>query len=128
MQASAVDYPQFFRRLCDFQREGSSPLRDDNILDRERFDAWAAIYAARLAAEHSDDRERAVRMKQVNPKYVLRNWVAQSAINAARQGDFTVVNDVLKLLQSPFAEWPEHAQYAQPPPDWGRRMSISCSS
>jgi len=128
MQASAVDYPQFFRRLAGFRTTADrDPLRDD-IVDRARFDAWAANYRTRLLAENSNDDERAARMRRVNPKYVLRNWVAQGAIAAAKQGDFGTVNTVLKLVQSPFDEWPEHEHYAQPPPDWGRRMSISCSS
>lgn len=125
LQASAADYPQFFRKLGE--PAGAAALRDD-IVDRARFDAWAARYQARLAAEHSNDAERSARMRRTNPKYVLRNWVAQTAIDAAGQGDFSVVNDVLKLVQAPFDDWPELARYAAPPPDWGRRMEISCSS
>lgn len=128
LQANAVDYPVFFRRLCDFRAGEPNDFLRNDIIDRARFDAWAALYAARLQAENSNDQTRAADMRQVNPKYVLRNWVAQTAIDAAKQGDFGVVNDVLKLVQQPFAEWPQHERYAALPPDWGRQMEISCSS
>jgi uncharacterized protein YdiU (UPF0061 family) len=67
-------------------------------------------------------------MLVVNPKYVLRNHLGELAIRAARQKDYSVVADLLKVLQSPFDEHPQYAAYAGFPPDWAAGIEISCSS
>jgi uncharacterized protein YdiU (UPF0061 family) len=67
-------------------------------------------------------------MLSSNPKYVLRNHLGELAIRAARQKDFSVVADLLKVLQSPFDEHPEHEGFAGFPPDWAAGIEISCSS
>jgi uncharacterized protein YdiU (UPF0061 family) len=100
----------------------------DLFLDREAFDAWAGRYSERLRAEASDDVERAARMNRVNPKFVLRNHLAELAIQRARDGDFSEVQRLLKVLQRPYDEQPEHAAYADFPPDWAQHLEVSCSS
>jgi uncharacterized protein YdiU (UPF0061 family) len=67
-------------------------------------------------------------MNAVNPKYVLRNYMAQAAIEAAKQGDYSEVNLLLDILQSPYKEHPEAEKYAGLPPDWADQLSVSCSS
>ena len=67
-------------------------------------------------------------MRAVNPKYVLRNWVAQEAIEACEAGDDTVVNAVLDVVRTPYDEHPEHAAWAEPAPPQYRGLSVSCSS
>lgn len=128
LQESSADYPRFFRGLCAFSVAGGNPALRDDIVNRERFDAWAARYAARLAIEGVGDAERTARMKRVNPKFVLRNWLLQVAIDKASAGDDSEVDLLLNVMHAPFDEWPEHERLAAPPPDWGRRMAISCSS
>ena len=71
---------------------------------------------------------RAVRMNRVNPKFVLRNHLAQTAIERAQQGDFGEVTRLLQVLEHPFDEQPEHAAYADHPPAWARQIEVSCSS
>lgn len=100
----------------------------DHFIDREAFDAWAGRYRARLAAENSDDAERAARMNRVNPKYVLRNHLAENAIRRSREGDHGEVQRLLKVLSRPFDEQPESASDAALPPDWARQLEVSCSS
>ena len=58
----------------------------------------------------------------------LRNWMAESAIRRARDGDFGEVEAVLQCLRKPFDDQPLNARYAAPPPDWAERLSVSCSS
>ncbi len=129
LQQSAVDYTIFFRRLCDFVADAPNPGLRDLFVDREGFDRWSNQYSIRLAAEQSRDGERSTRMKQANPKYILRNYLAQQAIDKAqREQDFSEVNNLLRVLQDPFAEHPEQEHYAAFPPDWGKRLEISCSS
>jgi uncharacterized protein YdiU (UPF0061 family) len=100
----------------------------DNFLQRDKFDAWAARYRARLALEASEDAERAARMKRINPKFVLRNHLVQTAIERAQRGDFSEVERLLNVLERPFDEQPEHEADAGYPPDWASQLSVSCSS
>ena len=121
MAADRCDFTITFRAL-------SGPAARDHFVDRAAFDAWAARYAARLAAEGSVDAERVVRMNRVNPKFVLRNHLAQTAIERAQRGDFDEIARLLKVLSRPFDEQPDHAAYAAFPPDWAQSIEVSCSS
>ena len=67
-------------------------------------------------------------MLAINPKYVLRNYMAQTAIEKAQQGDYSEVELLLKVLQNPFDDHPQAEKYAGLPPDWAGGISVSCSS
>ena len=82
----------------------------------------------RLAKEPLSDDARAIAMNLVNPKYVLRNHLAQIAIEAAEKGDFTQLQRLYGVLQHPFDEQPENAAYAGLPPEWASTLEVSCSS
>lgn len=134
MAAGHSDFTITFRRLAGFSTaEGADnhAIRD-LFIDRDAFDAWAQRYTARLHAEHSQDSARAAAMNQVNPRFVLRNHLAEQAIQQARAGDFSEVQQLLKVLQHPYDEkadeQPEHAAYADFPPDWAQTLEVSCSS
>jgi len=125
-----ADYPRFFRALGDFKE---APGAADETLremfsDPSGFDAWAADYRARLSGERSADAARKASMDSVNPEYVLRNYLAQNAIARAEGGDYSEIQKLLELLRDPFAEQPGVEEYAAPPPAWGRRLVLSCSS
>lgn len=106
----------------------NAPLRD-LFIDRTAFDAWAARYAAALRQQGSNDAERAAAMRRVNPKYILRNHLAEVAIRrAADHRDYSEVDRLHRLLAHPFDEQPEHEAYAAEPPDWARQLELSCSS
>jgi len=126
-----VDYTIFLRRLCDFDSRPdatNAPLRD-LFLDRAAFDAWAARYAASLRAMGSVDTERSAAMRSVNPKYILRNHLAEVAIRrAADHRDYSEIERLHVLLKRPFDEQPEFEAYAAEPPDWARKIEVSCSS
>ncbi|MDH5179863.1 MAG: YdiU family protein [Gammaproteobacteria bacterium] len=129
MQANQVDYTILFRRLGGFVPGDKNTALRDLFLDREGFDHWAARYAARLAQEHSNDTERCARMHGVNPKYILRNYMAELAIRKAQdERDYSLVDDLFRLLQQPFAEQPEFERFAGHPPEWAGQISVSCSS
>jgi uncharacterized protein YdiU (UPF0061 family) len=130
MHANRADFTLTFRRLSHVSKhDGSSdaPVRD-LFLDRTAFDAWAADYRKRLQAEPPDDAERAAAMNRVNPKYVLRNHLAEQAIRAAQEKDFTETERLLAILAQPFDEQPEYEAYAGLPPDWAMSLEVSCSS
>nr|WP_197986389.1 MULTISPECIES: YdiU family protein [unclassified Massilia] len=130
MQASHVDFTLLFRRLGNLRVEDQSsdePLRD-LFIDRPAFDAWALRYRERLGRESRTDAERRSAMNLVNPKYVLRNYLAQQAIEHAQNGDYSVVRELLAVLEQPFDEQPGKEQYAALPPDWAAHLEVSCSS
>jgi uncharacterized protein YdiU (UPF0061 family) len=130
MQANGVDFTLFFRRIGGLRAAdagGDEPLRD-LFIDRPAFDAWAGQYRARLQAEASDDAARQLAMNKINPKYVLRNYLAQVAIEKAQNKDFSEVERLLAVLRRPYDEQPEHDHYAALPPDWASHLEVSCSS
>ncbi len=130
MAGERTDYTIAMRRLCDFASaaDAQDTALRDLFIDRPAFDAWAARYRERLAAEASVDAERQARMRAVNPKYILRNHLAEQAIQAARAGDFAPTQRLLQVLEHPFDEQPGHDEYAALPPDWAQHLEISCSS
>jgi serine/tyrosine/threonine adenylyltransferase len=133
MAKGAADFTITFRRLCDWRSDlppddaANAPVRD-LFLDREGFDVWARRYSERLQSEGSVDVERAGRMRRVNPVYVLRNHMAETAIRQARQGDFSEVARLHRLLQNPFEAQSGAEADAGFPPDWATAIEVSCSS
>ena len=130
LQAGHVDFTLFFRRLGELKKEEASadaPLRD-LFIDRAAFDSWVWQYRNRLAQEPRDDHARRLAMHAVNPKYILRNYLAQAAIERAQAGDFSEVARLRAILEKPFDEQPEHDEYAALPPDWASQLEVSCSS
>jgi uncharacterized protein YdiU (UPF0061 family) len=130
LQASHVDFTLFFRRLGELKLDDTTadePLRD-LFIDRAAFDGWAVQYRARLRQEQSTDAQRRLAMHAVNPKYVLRNYLAQVAIEKAGKKDFSEIARLLAVLEKPFDEQPENEAYAALPPDWASHLEVSCSS
>jgi len=134
MHANRADFTLTFRHLANVSKHGAKhgTQGDANVrdlfLDRAAFDAWANDYRARLALEPRGDAARAEAMNRVNPKFVLRNHLAQTAIERAAQKDFSEVERLARVLSRPFDEQPGHAAYAGLPPDWASSLEVSCSS
>ena len=128
LAAGNVDYTIFWRRLSHWaamQDPVDASVRD-LFLDRTGIDAWLLRFAGVHAADARALASR--RMLAANPKFVLRNHLGELAIRAARQKDFGVLADLLKVLQSPFDEHPHYESFASFPPDWAAGIEISCSS
>jgi uncharacterized protein YdiU (UPF0061 family) len=122
-----IDYTLFFRGLSNLHSRGGAPVRD-LFVDRSVADAWLARYQQRLGEEDVSHEERETAMLATNPKYILRNYLAEQVILEARNCDYEPMKALLAVLKRPFDEQPENEQYAAPPPDWGRHLNISCSS
>lgn len=130
LQETQVDFTIFFRKLSTFsseEEELNTSIRD-LFLNRQAFDDWSIQYKKRLKKESFSDKERGLNMNQVNPKYILRNYLLQTAIEKAEQGDFSEVQKLLLIVSKPFDEQPENETYAGFPPDWSKEISVSCSS
>lgn len=128
MQGGAVDYPNFFRALGEQSAEAAVQTLREDFVDLAGFDAWAADYCARVARDGGSVEERRSRMHAVNPRYSLRNYLAQQAIEAAEAGDFAPLHELHAVLSRPFEEQPGKERYTERPPEWGRHLEISCSS
>lgn len=128
LAADKVDFTIFWRRLSHWVRDeapAGNSVRD-LFLDRAGFDAWLLFFSELLA--QTPRALAADLMLKTNPKYVLRNHLGEQAIQAARQKDFSMVADLLRVLETPYDEHPEFEAWAGFPPDWAAQISISCSS
>lgn len=126
MAREGSDYTRTFRMLSETEQlSPASPLRDE-FIDRAAFDSWFTQYRTRLQTEQIDDAKRQRAMKRVNPAMVLRNWLAQRAIDAAEKGDFQELHRLHEALRDPWRD--RQDEYVQRPPDWGKRLEVSCSS
>ncbi|MOA11406.1 hypothetical protein D3C78_1313440 [compost metagenome] len=126
LAAGRVDYTVFWLRLTEAVASGDfTPVRD-LFLDREGWDAWLQTYSALLV--HIDAATAAAGMRRSNPRFVLRNHLGELAIRAAEQGDFSVLRQLQQVLERPYDDHPEHAQWAGFAPEWASSIAISCSS
>ena len=93
---------------------------------------WFDSYLERLKEEEISDDERGIEMNKVNPKYVLRNYMAQLAIDKANKDDFSLIEELYEMLKKPYDEQPEYEQWFAKRPDWARDKvgcsMLSCSS
>ena len=150
LQLAETDMTIFYRRLASLELDATpvaqidvpafiQPLLDAYYVPEQltpettaRIAAWLRRYHDRVREEGTDDETRRRRMNAVNPKYVLRNYLAQLAIDKAEQGDPSLVHDLLELLRHPYDEQPDKEAYAQKRPDWARQRPgcsmLSCSS
>ena len=128
MQGRAVDYTNFFRELGDSPAEQALARLREDFVDLHGFDSWAQAYLRRSERDGIDQAARQIRMQAANPKYILRNYLAQQVIEAAEQGDYEPVRELHRVLSRPFDEQPGMERYAQRPPEWGKHLEISCSS
>ncbi|QKJ87016.1 Protein adenylyltransferase [Paramixta manurensis] len=128
MAQEGSDYTRTFRLLSHTeQRQAQSPLRDE-FIDRAAFDRWYSVYQQRLLREERSDTERQRVMLSVNPAVILRNYLAQQAIELAEQDDISALTRLHQALSRPFDDAPEFADLMKRPPDWGKRLEVSCSS
>lgn len=149
LASERTDYTLFWRRFsqavaagrADMDRHASPAMTDpelpvtaseawqsmdDLFIDRARWQAWLARYT-----ERTDPARWPVmgqHMLRTNPKFVLRNHLAETAIRQAQAGDFSEIETLHMLLKSPFDEHPGFEAYANLPPDWAAQLEISCSS
>lgn len=128
LASNRTDYTRFLRQLACIDRDGNQPLID-LVMNRKQAEQWLVAYRQRCESESEVDwPTRCAAMRQVNPKYILRNYLAQQAIEKAEQGDMSEVLLLAKVLATPFDEHDEHAHLAKLPPEWGKQLEISCSS
>ncbi|KAM5282431.1 protein adenylyltransferase SelO-like isoform 2-T2 [Hipposideros larvatus] len=138
MEKTETDFTMTFRQLSEVTQ---SQLQELNIPQQfwalktiskhQLFPAWVSQYLLRLKSNMNDsDSERRKRMTTVNPRYVLKNWMAESAVQKAERNDFSEVHLLQQVLQRPFQKHSaaEKAGYSSPTPVWAKDLRVSCSS
>lgn len=129
LHRSRADFTLSFRRLADLDSRADTPDPGrDHIADPVGYDAWVARYRQRLRLESSDDAARAQGMNAVNPLYLLRNHLAQTAIERAENGDYEYTERLRRTLLNPYVEQADAADLAAEPPPDRRHIAVSCSS
>jgi len=143
LQASETDMTIFFRKLSDFKKEfpeqGIKLVENafykideihDNLLNN--WQQWFSEYAKRLKEEPIPFSERQKKMNKVNPKYVLRNYMAQLAIDKVETNDSSLIEELYQILKKPYEEQPEFEHWFAKRPEWARHKvgcsMLSCSS
>lgn len=124
------DYTFFFRQLCIYKRDNHNSLKEiwEYYGEREELKAWLKKYDLRLELEDSHNDERSLRMLRNNPKYVLRNYIAQEVIEDVEKGSSQQLETWLNILSSPFDDHPGFHSYASPTPPAKKDYVVSCSS
>jgi serine/tyrosine/threonine adenylyltransferase len=129
LQANKADFTLFFRYLATIDTDQRCR---DLMLDWVTFDTWRVKYLARLKSEKTSAGLRRSTMLSANPAYVLRNHLAEQAIQLARgdkgEVNYSEISRLLKVLESPFSESVEFEAYGELPPSWASELSVSCSS
>lgn len=143
LQLTETDMTIFFRNLSDFNsttptnglqiiRESFYDIKSVTEAIKDRWNLWFDSYADRLQRESISAKAKKENMNKVNPKYVLRNYMAQLAIDDANKGDYKLIDELYNLLKQPYAEQPKHQKWFAKRPEWARHKvgcsMLSCSS
>jgi len=126
LQDAYVDYTIFFRTLSRYDGE-RTPLYDI-AMNPVAIDEWLNLYDERLSKEIQEQNERQRLMLHTNPKYVLKNYMIQKAIDLAEKGDFSMVETLLCIARKPYEELNEFEHLAQETPEEHKNVCLSCSS
>jgi len=140
MHRAELDMTLFFRSLAKIDLEApQSVILQDAFYHRESFDlyaadmdTWLAGWVERVRSDNESRAIRVARMNAVNPCYVLRNYLAQQAIDLAEKGDAGMIHELLDVLRHPYDEQAGREAFAAKRPDWARHKAgcsmLSCSS
>ncbi|XP_060136830.1 protein adenylyltransferase SelO isoform X1 [Zootoca vivipara] len=138
MEDTKADFTMTFRELSEISEDQLQSISIpkefwalQDVAKHKLFSSWVVLYLLRLKRNLGDsDSKRSKRMMNINPRYVLRNWMAESAAQKAERNDFSEVHLLQQVLQHPFQRQAvaERAGYAQHPPAWAKDIKVSCSS
>jgi len=124
LEKCKIDYTPFFYNLSIDNINAIRVMSEDI----ENFNLWHKEYTQRVQEENKSQQQRLEKMRKINPKYVLKNYMLQDAISLAKNGDYTLVNDLLKIAQNPYEEHKAYEKYAFATPKGADGLICSCSS
>ena len=148
LRVAETDMTLFYRNLANVDAESQTKQTDDDLISpllnayyapneltpdhKAQIGNWIRTYIKRIQKEGTPNETRKTNMNATNPKYVLRNYLAQLAIDKAEAGDNTGVQELLNVLRKPYDEQLGKEEYAQKRPEWARHRAgcsmLSCSS
>ncbi len=144
LQLIETDMTIFFRNLSDVTKADTALIAFSKIKDAfykendlneiilKKWQDWFENYSIRINQETLPNAERKEQMNIVNPKYVLRNYMAQLCIDDADKGDYSLLNELYEMLKKPYDEQPNSQKWFAKRPDWARDKvgcsMLSCSS
>lgn len=130
LESSGADYSRSMRALALLGSTDEPQLAAEigSSWTTSQWQQWRSDYSELVGSSALRSATRRRAMNAVNAKYILRNYLAEQAIEAAEAGDYQQVERLFKVLQHPYDEQPEHHRLAAVPPAWAERISVSCSS
>jgi uncharacterized protein YdiU (UPF0061 family) len=123
MESEKLDYTNTFRNLTQALTNKVTPELDSAVAK-----SWIVSFQERQTKEGLSLDKKVISMNQVNPKFILRNYMAQEAIEAAQNNNFSALETLIIILSKPFEEHEEFQNFANKSPAWAKDLEISCSS
>ena len=123
MESEKLDYTNTFRNLTQAITEVKT-----NELNSDIAISWVKSYQERHNKESASNAKKILLINANNPKYILRNYMAQEAIDAAEDADFSALETLIEVIISPYNEQEKYEHFANRSPDWANNLEISCSS
>ncbi|WP_191603351.1 protein adenylyltransferase SelO [Marinomonas algicola] len=128
LKKESLDYTLFFRALSNMASPSDYSIILDDVVDRVSMSKWLDLYVDKRQKETVDWNDSKIEMLKINPKFILRNYLAQQVIQEAEQGNYLPFRRLLYVLQAPFSEHVECEDLSLRPPEWAKDLEVSCSS
>ena len=122
MEVQNLDFTRTFRSLSNILKTNNSIKVDDSLK------SWSQKFKERHDIEIADIDSRITQMNEMNPKFILRNYMLQNAIDQAEEGSYKEIDILMKLITKPFEENIEYERYSEESPEWAKSLGLSCSS
>ena len=122
MEVQKLDFTRTFRSLSNILKTNNSIKVDDSLK------SWSQKFKERHDIEIADIDSRITEMNEINPKFILRNYMLQNAIDQAEEGSYKEIDILMKLITKPYEENLEYERYSEESPEWAKSLGLSCSS
>ena len=122
MEVQKLDFTRTFRSLSNILKTNNSIKVDDSLK------SWSQKFKERHDIEIADINSRITQMNEMNPKFILRNYMLQNAIDQAEEGSYKEIDILMKLITKPYEENLEYERYSEESPEWAKSLGLSCSS
>ena len=122
MEVQKLDFTRTFRSLSNILKTNNSIKVDDSLK------SWSQKFKERHDIEIADIDSRITQMNEMNPKFILRNYMLQNAIDQAEEGSYKEIDILMKLITKPYKENLEYERYSEESPEWAKSLGLSCSS
>ena len=122
MEVQKLDFTRTFRSLSNILKTNNSIKVDDSLK------SWSQKFKERHDIEIADIDSRITKMNEMNPKFILRNYMLQNAIDQAEEGSYKEIDILMKLITKPYEENLEYERYSEESPEWAKSLGLSCSS